>query len=66
MPRTLTDKVILCNYFITLDSDLYDQAAKLEEYKEHWCIRFGALHTSMATLKCHGKYKEGGGINLAF
>lgn len=51
---------------ITLDGDLYDRAVKLKDYKTHWCIRLGALHTTMAALKCLGKYTEGSGLDMAW
>lgn len=51
---------------ITLDGDLYDHAVKLKDYKKHWCIRLGALHTTMAALKCLGKYIEGSRLDLAW
>ncbi len=55
-----------CRPIITLDGDLYDRAVKLKDYKEHWCIRLGALHMTMAALKCLGKYVEGSGIDMAW
>ncbi|XP_033114878.1 uncharacterized protein LOC117115272 [Anneissia japonica] len=55
-----------CRPIISLDGDLYDRAVKLKNYKEHWCIRLGALHIAMAALKCLGKYTEGSGIDLAW
>ena len=51
---------------ITLDGDLYDRAVKLKDYKTNWCIRLGALHTTMAALKCLGKYIEGSGLDTAW
>ena len=51
---------------ITLDGDLYDRAVKLKDYKSNWCIRLGALHITMAALKCLGKYIEGSGLELAW
>ena len=51
---------------ITLDGDLYDRAVKLKDYKSDWCIRLGALHITMAALKCLGKYIEGSGLELAW
>lgn len=51
---------------ITLDGDLYDRAVKLPAYKSKWCIRLGALHMTMAALKCLGKYIEGSGLDLAW
>ena len=51
---------------ITLDGDLYDRAVKIENYKKHWIIRLGGLHTVMAALKCLGKYMDGSGIDSAW
>ena len=44
---------------ITLHGDLYDRAVKIDNYKKHWIIRLGSLHTEMAALKCLGKYTDG-------
>jgi len=48
-----------CRPVITLNGDLYDRAVKLKNYKDHWCIRLGALHTIFVALKCFGKYIYG-------
>ena len=55
-----------CRPVITLDGDLYDRAVRLKDYKSQWCIRLGRLHTTMAALKCLGKYVEGSGIDIAW
>lgn len=49
-----------------MNGDLYDRAVKLKNYKEKWCIKLGALHITMAALKCLGKYIEGRGIDSAW
>ncbi|KAG1651103.1 hypothetical protein GQR58_027472 [Nymphon striatum] len=46
--------------------DLYDRAVKIKDYKEKWCIRLGALHITMAALKCLGKYIESSGLDFAW
>lgn len=51
---------------ITLDGDLYGRAVKIPNYKDHWIIRLGSLHTVIAALKCLGKYIEGSGIDVAW
>ncbi|KAG1678148.1 hypothetical protein GQR58_013549 [Nymphon striatum] len=51
---------------VTLDGDLYDRAVKIIDYKEKWCIRLGALHITMAALKCLGKYIESSGLDFSW
>lgn len=51
---------------MTLDGDLYDRAVKLKHYKDNWCIKLGALHITIAALKCLGKYIEGSGLDSAW
>ncbi|KAG1662216.1 hypothetical protein GQR58_021026 [Nymphon striatum] len=51
---------------VTLDGDLYDRAVKIKDYKEKRCIRLGALHITMAALKCLGKYIESSGLDFAW
>lgn len=55
-----------CRPVITLDGDLYHRAVRIKDYKSQWCIRLGSLHTTMAALKCLGKYVEGSGIDIAW
>ena len=55
-----------CRPVITLDGDLYNRAVRLKNYKSQWCIRLGSLHTTMAALKCLGRYVEGSGIDIAW
>lgn len=55
-----------CRPVITLDGDLYHRAVRLKDYKLQWCIRLGSLHTTIAALKCLGKYVEGSAIDIAW
>ena len=43
---------------VTLDRDLYDCVVKLKDYKYNWCIKLGALHITMAALRCLERYIE--------
>lgn len=51
---------------LTLDGDLFNLAVRMKNYKDHWIIRLGSLHTVIAALKCLGKYIEGSGIDDAW
>ena len=51
---------------VNLDGDLYDRAVKLKDYKDNLCIKLGALHITVAALKCLGKYIEGSCLESAW
>ena len=51
---------------VTLDADLYDRAVKPKDYKDNLYIKLGALHSTMAALKCLGKYIEGSDLDSAW